>query len=63
MRDKSHVEQIQRWAEYFKKSPVKARRELNSFIDAQIEKARRFYLRLEKIKGREFVLNLRRAVK
>ena len=63
MRDKSHAEQIERWARYFKENPMNARRKLNFFIDAQIKKAREFYIRLEKVKGKEFVLNLQRAKK
>jgi hypothetical protein len=48
MRDKTHLEQVERWAKFFKENPVVARKELNKFIDAQIFKSREFYKRLSK---------------
>ena len=46
MRDKSHLEQVERWARFFKKNPEIARKQLNNFIDAQITKSKEFYIRL-----------------
>ena len=48
MRDKTHLEQVERWARFFKENPLVARKELNRFIDAQIMKSREFYDRLLK---------------
>ncbi len=47
MRDKTHKEQIIRWARHVKNSDS-WKAELNSFIDAQIEIARRAYNELSK---------------
>ena len=59
MRDNSHLEQIERWARFFSKNRVKARKELNLFLDSQIKKANEFLKRLERERGRKFVLALR----
>jgi len=59
MRDKSHLEQIERWAHFFKKDSHRARGELNSFLDEQIIKANNFLKKLEEERGRDFVLKLR----
>lgn len=47
-RDKSHKEQIIRWARFVKENPTKCKKPLNSFLDAQIMMARRFYEKLSK---------------
>ena len=53
-RDKTHDEQIKRWAEYVKNNPQKWKSHLKPFIDDQIIIARRFYKKLsETEKGRE----------
>jgi hypothetical protein len=46
MRDKTHLEQIERWAEYVKNNPDKWKAKLKPFLDAQIIMARRFYKKL-----------------
>ena len=46
MRDKTHAEQIERWADYILKNPDKWREFHNKFIDSQILMARAFYKRL-----------------
>lgn len=43
MRDKSHDEQIERWARFVRDNPDKWREEHTNFINAQINKANRFY--------------------
>ncbi|HJX50629.1 MAG TPA: hypothetical protein VJ438_04150 [Candidatus Nanoarchaeia archaeon] len=54
MRDKSHDEQIIRWAEYVRNNPEKWKAKVKPFIDNQIIIARRFYKKLgETEKGRE----------
>ncbi|MEK6895386.1 MAG: hypothetical protein AABX48_02605 [Nanoarchaeota archaeon] len=58
-RDKSHMEQVERWAGFTKKNPAIARKEVNKLVDAQIMKSKEFYERLEKVKGKEFVKKLR----
>lgn len=46
MRDKSHEEQIERWAEYVKENPDKWKAQLKPFLDSQIVMAQRFYRKL-----------------
>lgn len=53
MRDKSHLEQIERWAEHVRENPNTWRFELKPFIDSQIIIANRFYARLPKEKAKE----------
>lgn len=48
MRDKSHTEQIERWARFVKNNPDKWKKEHTLFINAQIEKANEFYSQLDK---------------
>lgn len=56
MRDKSHAEQIDRWAEYVRTHPTEWKAKLNPFIDAQIITAQRFYKNLEKAKNGKEIL-------
>jgi len=51
MRDKSHSEQIERWAKFVRDNPNKWKAEFKKFSDAQIIMARNFYKRLSKTKG------------
>lgn len=55
MRDKSHIQQVERWADFIKDKPQDEwRQKLNEFIDAQFEMAERFRENLEKTEeGRE----------
>ena len=54
MRDQSHQEHIERWANYVKENPDKWKSKLKPFLDAQIIMARRFYKKLaETEQGRE----------
>lgn len=46
MRDKSHIEQIERWANFVKNNPNKWKQEHTKFINAQISKANEFYKNL-----------------
>ena len=46
MRDKTHLEQVERSARYVKNNPNKWKAELKPFIDGQIIMARRFYKNL-----------------
>lgn len=48
MRDKSHDEQIKRWAEYVRDNPTKWKSKVKPFIDSQILMSRRFYENLAK---------------
>ena len=61
MRDKSHMEQVVRWAEYVRSSPREEwKKKLNEVIDAQIMMARRFRKDLEKTpEGRDILKGLR----
>ena len=54
MRDKTHAEQVERWAEYCRANPNKWKAKLKPFLDAQIIMARRFYKKLaETQEGRD----------
>lgn len=53
-RDKTHAEQIERWAKFVRENPDKWKSKFNEFIDAQFAIARRFYEHLLRTKeGRE----------
>ncbi len=63
MRDKSHIEQVERWAEHVKNNPD-WKQQLKPFLDAQIIMARRFYNKLAQTpKGREKIKLLRKINK
>ena len=48
-RDKTHMEQVERWAEYVRRTPQKVwRKGFNEFIDAQFIIAEKFQERLGK---------------
>ena len=58
-RDKSHAEQIERWANYVKDNPD-WKLKLKDFLDAQIIMARRAYKKLaETSEGREKIKELK----
>jgi len=50
-RDKSHDEQIERWANYVRENPGEWKKHLKPFLDAQIVMARRFYKKLAESDG------------
>lgn len=59
-RDKTHAEQIERWANYVKTNPG-WKKEHKQFIDAQIIMAQRALMELSKTsQGREKILQLKR---
>ena len=59
MRDKTHDEQIERWAEYVR-THDDWKIKLKPFLDSQIIMARRFFENLGKTEeGRERILELR----
>jgi len=60
MRNKTHDEQIERWARYVRDNP-NWKKELKDFLDAQLIMARRVYAELEKTEeGRKKIKLLRR---
>jgi len=60
MRDKTHLEQIERWGKFVKENPNNWKKEHSEFIDAQIKKSWEFYDKLEKTKnGKEKIKQLR----
>ena len=64
MRDKSHDEQIERWAEFVRDNPTKWKSKVKDFIDAQIIMSRRFYKKLAQVPGgEEKIRELRRISK
>ena len=62
-RDKSHMEQVQRWAEFVKSNTRdKWKPAINDLINSQYEIAQRFYKNLEKTeKGRGILKRLKKA--
>lgn len=59
-RDKTHNEQIERWARFVKDNPLEWKKKLKPFLDAQIIMSRRFYKKLaETPEGREKINRLR----
>ena len=62
MRDKTHMEQVERWAEYVKNNPDKWKSKIKPFIDAQIIMSKRFYKKLAETKeGMEKIKLIRQA--
>lgn len=60
MRDKSHEEQIERWAKFVKENPSEWKKHMKPFIDGQIIMANRFYKKLaETPEGRIKIRKLR----
>ena len=52
MRDRTHMEQVERWAKFVRDNPRSVwKKEVGPFVDAQIIMANRFYERLAKTKG------------
>ena len=61
MRDKTHDEQIERWAKFVRDNPDKWKEKIKPFLDSQILIARRFYFKLaESEEGREKIKLLRK---
>ena len=61
MRDKSHEEQIERWAKFVREHPNEWKAMVKPLIDGQILMARRFYDKLlNEPLGKEKILELRR---
>lgn len=62
MRDKSHMESVERWAEFVRTQPKEEwKPRLDLFIDGQYEKARAFYERLGKsAEGRKILERLKK---
>jgi hypothetical protein len=61
MRDKTHTEQVERWAEYVKNNPD-WKKKLKPFLDAQIIMARRFYKNLSQLPGGKEKIKLLRKL-
>ena len=60
MRDPSHMQQIEKWAEYVRDNPRTWKSKLKPFIDSQIMIAKRFYENLTKTEeGKEVLKQLR----
>ncbi len=59
MRDKTHIDQVERWAKYVRTNP-NWKKELKKFLDAQLIMSRRFYSKLEQTpEGREKIKKLK----
>ncbi len=63
MRDKTHIEQVERWALFVKNNPDKWKSKVKDFLDAQIIMSRRFYKKLaETEEGKEKIKKLRKII-
>lgn len=63
-RDKSHMEQVERWANFVKtNSREKWIKHLKPFIDSQIKKANRFFKELSKTKQGRKKIKLLKNIK
>jgi len=51
MRDRTHLEQIERWGKFVRENPDSWKKEHTKFIDAQIRKSWRVYEKLERSRG------------
>jgi len=62
MRDKSHNEQVERWANHIRNTPKEIWKPgFNEFIDSQFFMAEKFYKNLEKSEeGREILERLKK---
>ena len=63
MRDKTHAEQVERWAKFVRDNPEKWKQKTKPFIDAQILMARRFYKKLAETEDGRRKLKLLREIK
>lgn len=60
MRDKTHIDELERWARYVKENPDKWKSKIKPFLDSQIIMSRRFYKNLAKTnQGIEKIKRLR----
>lgn len=61
IRDKTHMEQVEKWAEFVRNNPRKKwKKVINVFIDSVYQKSKDFYIRLEKTEeGREILRRLK----
>jgi hypothetical protein len=60
-RDKSHEEQIERWARFVKEHPGDWKSKVKPLIDSQIKMSQRFYKSLMKTpEGKEKIKKLRK---
>jgi hypothetical protein len=62
-RDRSHDEQIKRWADFVRENPDKWKKHLKPFLDAQIIMANRFYKKLAQTEGGAEKIKLMRKIK
>ena len=61
MRDKIHIEQVERWARYVRENPKEWKAKVKPFMDAQIIMAKRFYDNLAKTEeGRRKIKQIRK---
>lgn len=63
MRDKTHAEQIERWALYVRENPDKWKSKLRPFLDSQIIMSRRFYKKLAETENGLEKIKLLRNIK
>jgi len=62
VRDKTHTEQVERWARFVKENPEKWKPKFKEFIDSQIIISRRFYKKLSQTKEGKNKIKLLRNI-
>ena len=61
MRNKTHIEHIERWGRFVKENPSKWKTSHTEFINAQFKMAERFFDRLGAVPGgKEKIMKLRK---
>lgn len=63
MRDKSHMEQVERWARFVKENPKRWKKEHKEFIDSQIRNANKFLNKLEALPGGREKVQMLKAIR
>ncbi|MBD3253401.1 hypothetical protein GF386_06720 [Candidatus Pacearchaeota archaeon] len=63
VRDKTHMEQVERWARYIRENPDKWKSKFKEFIDSQIIISRRFYKKLAETQEGMEKIRLLRGIK
>ena len=59
-----HKEQVERWANFARENPVKAKAAVKKLVDSQLQMSKKFYNRLERTaEGRETIKELKKYKK
>ena len=62
MRDKTHIDELERWARYVYDNPDKWKQKIKPFLDSQIKISQRAYKKiLQMPNGNEKILRIRKV--